>query len=183
MPWTLKLAEMLLPFIKWSQNNQFGAQERGWMSPLCSVRFAPMELDRSFFRLLVIGSAALGRCYAGPGLITWAKACWSCFTLKMTPNRYCCSAKAEWHISNDVITYIMNECIDMCHYAPTYKPSHLPSNLTCQAEPCLPLLSMAALSVEHLKVRVYLLGGGVSMAALTVEHLKVRVYLLPLSNK
>jgi len=37
--------------------------------------------------------------------------------------------------------------------------------------------------VEHLKVRVYLLGGGVSMAALTVEHLKVRVYLLPLSNK
>ena len=36
-----------------------------------------------------------------------------------------------------------------------------------------PLLSMAALSVEHLKVRVYLLGGGVSMAALTVEHLKV----------
>jgi len=46
-----------------------------------------------------------------------------------------------------------------------------------------PLLSMAALSVEHLKVRVYLLGGGVSMAALTVEHLKVRVYLLPLSNK
>ena len=27
--------------------------------------------------------------------------------------------------------------------------------------------------VEHLKVRVYLLGGGVSMAALTVEHLKV----------
>jgi hypothetical protein len=30
----------------------------------------------------------------------------------------------------------------ICHYAPTYKPSHLPSNLTCQAEPCLPLLSL-----------------------------------------
>ena len=36
---------------------------------------------------------------------------------------------------------------------------------------------MAALSVEHLKVRVYLLGGGVSMAALTVEHLKVMAAL------
>ena len=31
--------------------------------------------------------------------------------------------------------------------------------------------------VEHLKVRVYLLGGGVSMAALTVEHLKVMAAL------
>ena len=41
--------------------------------------------------------------------------------------------------------------------------------------------------VEHLKVRVYLLGGGLMVepacASLTVEHLKVRVYLLPLSNK
>jgi len=42
---------------------------------------------------------------------------------------------------------------------------------------CLRILSMAALSVEHLKVRVYLLGGGVSMAALTVEHLKVMAAL------
>jgi len=36
-----------------------------------------------------------------------------------------------------------------------------------------PVEPLPDLMVEHLKVRVYLLGGGVSMAALTVEHLKV----------
>ena len=42
---------------------------------------------------------------------------------------------------------------------------------------------MAALSVEHLKVRVYLLGGGVNSRAclriLMVEHLKVLISRAP----
>jgi len=44
----------------------------------------------------------------------------------------------------------------------------------------LPISIIYVITLQNLRPP---LDGGLSMAALSVEHLKVRVYLLPLSNK